>query len=100
MKIEKGRQKPRKSLRTILILWLLIFSVVPLAFVTGYSLVKFEQGIDQELSTRLLGNARQIGAIFSEYQASLVAESHQISDGPGADLLSGHQQLQPGPRGP
>jgi two-component system NtrC family sensor kinase len=75
----KGRLRPRKSLRTILIVWLLIFSVVPLAFITGYSLVKYEQAIDQELSTRLLGNARQIGVILGEYQESLVNESHQIS---------------------
>lgn len=75
----KGRQKPRKSLRTILVLWLLIFSVVPLAFITGYSLVKYEQAINQELSTRLLGNAREISVTFSEFQSSLVAENHQIS---------------------
>ena len=74
----KRRQKPRKSLRTILILWLLIFSVVPLAFITGYSLVKYEQAIDQELSTRLLGNARQISVIFNEFQTSLLNESNQI----------------------
>src|SRR4051812_1330567 len=75
----KGRQRPRKSLRTILILWLLIFSVVPLAFITGYSLVKYEQAIDQELSTRLLGDARQISDILSDYQKSLINESHQVA---------------------
>lgn len=78
MKTEK-RQRPRKSLRTILIVWLLIFSVVPLAFITGYSLVKYEQAIDQELSTRLLGNAMQIGTTFGDYQRQLLEESHQIS---------------------
>jgi two-component system, NtrC family, sensor kinase len=78
MKTEK-RQRPRKSLRTILILWLLIFSVVPLAFITGYSLVKYEQAIDQELSTRLLGNALTIGATFGDYQSTLMSESRQIA---------------------
>lgn len=78
MKLEK-RHRPRKSLRTILILWLLIFSVVPLAFITGYSLVKYEQAIDQELSTRLLGNAKQISATFDEFQSQLVSESHQVA---------------------
>jgi two-component system, NtrC family, sensor kinase len=76
----KARQRPRKSLRTILILWLLIFSVVPLAFITGYSLVKYEQAIDQELSTRLLGNAREISTILGEFQSGLVEESKQISN--------------------
>ncbi len=74
----KVRQRPRKSLRTILILWLLIFSVVPLAFITGYSLVKYEQAIDQELSTRLLGNAREISVILNDLQSQLVTESHQL----------------------
>lgn len=72
------RQRPRKSIRTILVLWLLVFSVVPLAFITGYSLVKYEQAIDQELSTRLLGNAREISVILNDFQESLVNEGHQI----------------------
>ncbi len=76
----KVRQRPRKSLRTILILWLLIFSVVPLAFITGYSLVKYEQAINQELSTRLLGNAREISTIFSDFQNRLVNESQALTE--------------------
>ncbi len=76
----KARQRPRKSLRTILILWLLIFSIVPLAFITGYSLVKYEQAIDQELSTRLLGNAREISVIFNDFQARLVEDAGRIAD--------------------
>lgn len=75
----KPRQRPRKSIRTILVLWLLIFSIVPLAFITGYSLVKYEQAIDQELSTRLLGNAREISVIFNDFQELLLRESHQLS---------------------
>jgi len=75
----KARQRPRKSLRTILILWLLIFSIVPLAFITGYSLVKYEQAIDQELSTRLLGNQREISEILNDFQRSLITESNQIA---------------------
>lgn len=75
----KPRQRPRKSLRTILILWLLIFSIVPLAFITGYSLVKYEQAIDQELSTRLLGNAREISVIFTDFQNKLVSEITQAA---------------------
>src|SRR4051812_30215210 len=75
-----SRQRPRKSLRTILILWLLIFSVVPLAFITGYSIVKYEQAINQELSTRLLGNAREISTYFSDFQSKLTAESEQLGD--------------------
>ncbi|MGE4133697.1 MAG: ATP-binding protein [Bdellovibrionales bacterium] len=54
----------------------MIFSVVPLAFITGYSLVKYEKGIDQELSTRLLGNAREISAILDQFQSNLLAEAN------------------------
>ncbi|MBX3020341.1 MAG: two-component sensor histidine kinase [Bdellovibrionales bacterium] len=77
----KPRQRPRKSIRTILVFWLLIFSLVPLAAITGYSLVKYEQAIDQELSTRLLGNARQISVILNEFQNSLTDEArHVVTD--------------------
>jgi len=64
-------------------LWLLIFSVVPLAFITGYSLVKYEQAIDQELSTRLLGNAREISTILGDFQNNLIKESHQLEEDKG-----------------
>lgn len=76
----KARQRPRKSLRTILVFWLLLFSMVPLAAITGYSLVKYEQAIDQELSTRLLGNAREISVILNDFQASLLAETRQLAN--------------------
>lgn len=69
MKQLKG--KPKRSLRTILIIWFLLFSVIPLAFVTVYSMVKFEKALDRELSQRLAGNAREISVIFSEYRAGL-----------------------------
>jgi two-component system NtrC family sensor kinase len=62
-----------------LILWLLIFSIVPLAFITGYSLVKYEQAIDQELSTRLMGNAREISQILNEFQSALISENNQVA---------------------
>lgn len=60
------RKKPKRSLRTILMIWFLLFSVAPLAFVTVYSMSKFEKAIDRELSQRLSGNAREISAILSD----------------------------------
>ncbi|WP_415061251.1 ATP-binding protein [Bdellovibrio sp.] len=65
------RKKPKRSLRTILIVWFVLFSVIPLAFVTGYSMVKYEKAIDHELSQRLSGNAREIDLVLSELRASL-----------------------------
>ncbi|MNJ93465.1 Sporulation kinase E [compost metagenome] len=65
------RKKPKRSLRTILIIWFLLFSIVPLAFVTGYSMIKYEKAIDHELSQRLSGNAREIGVILNDYRTNL-----------------------------
>lgn len=64
-------RKPKRSLRTILIAWFLLFSVIPLAFVTVYSMIKYERALDRELSQRLAGNAREISVIFDEYRMGL-----------------------------
>lgn len=62
------KTKPAKSLRSILTLWFLLFSIVPLAFVTGYSMVQFERAIDDELFKRLRGNAREISVVFNDLE--------------------------------
>jgi two-component system NtrC family sensor kinase len=66
------KRKSQKSLRTILIIWFLIFSIVPLAFLTGYSVVKYEKAIDHELGQRLSGNAREISVILNDFQSNLI----------------------------
>ncbi|MEK2689603.1 ATP-binding protein [Bdellovibrio sp. GT3] len=58
-------------MRTILIVWSLLFSVVPLAFVTYYSMVKYEKAIDHELTQRLTGNAREVENIINEFRTTL-----------------------------
>lgn len=73
------RRKPRKSLRTLLVLWFLLFSLIPLTFITGYSLVKYEQAIDQELNQRLQANAREIGVIVSDFEKGLLNQSRQLA---------------------
>lgn len=65
------RRNPKRSLRTILIIWFGLFSIIPLAFVTAYSMVKFEKAIDHELSQRLSGNAREIGVILADQKSIL-----------------------------
>lgn len=55
----------------MLIVWFLLFSVLPLAFVTVYSMIKYEKALDRELSQRLAGNAREISVIFDEYRSNL-----------------------------
>jgi two-component system NtrC family sensor kinase len=54
-----------------MIVWFLLFSVLPLAFVTVYSMIKYEKALDRELSQRLAGNAREISVIFNEYRSGL-----------------------------
>ncbi|KHD88478.1 MAG: histidine kinase [Bdellovibrio sp. ArHS] len=65
------RKKPKRSLRTILIVWFVLFSVVPLAFVTIYSMIKYEKAIDHELSQRLSGNAREIEVALTDLRSGL-----------------------------
>jgi two-component system NtrC family sensor kinase len=74
----KPRRKPAKSLRTILIIWFLLFSIAPLVFVTGYSLSKFEQAIDSETVQRLRANVREFTTILTDYQTYLDERSQSF----------------------
>ena len=74
--VKKQRQAHR-SLRTILMVWFLLFSVVPLAFVTGYSVIKYERAIDNELSLRLSGNAREVAAILEDFRTGLLQKRNR-----------------------
>ncbi|RYZ73665.1 MAG: HAMP domain-containing protein [Proteobacteria bacterium] len=51
--------------------WFLVLSLVPLMFVTGYSLVKYEQAIDNELVQRLRANSRESVSIIEEFEKYL-----------------------------
>jgi two-component system NtrC family sensor kinase len=70
-------RKPRRSLRTILLIWFLLLSLVPLMFVTGYSLIKYEQAIDNELVQRLRANVREISVTISDYEKYLLSNRRQ-----------------------
>lgn len=56
----KYRRRAQKSLQTVLLMWFLVFSILPIAFITGYSIVKYEKAINNELTIRLVGNGREI----------------------------------------
>lgn len=61
-----SRQLPKKSLKIILTRWFLAFSVVPVTFVAGYSLIKFEEAINYEVSRRLKDQTREINVLFND----------------------------------
>lgn len=71
------RKAPRRSLRTILIIWFLLFSIVPLGFVTWYSIRKFEKAINNELAERLSGNVREFNIVFSDYLSLLQSKKEK-----------------------
>ena len=48
-----------------------MFSVIPLAFLTGIFLSRYSEAINQELQERLRGNVREILVIFNEYESYL-----------------------------
>jgi two-component system NtrC family sensor kinase len=77
------RRKPKRSLRTILIVWFIFFSVLPLAFVTGYSIHKFEKAIDRELSQRLTANAREFEVALNDIKVTLSSQRDQYIKDPG-----------------
>lgn len=76
----KNSRAPKKSLRTMLILLLITFSVAPLAFLLGFSLVKYEGAINQELQQRLLANRRELRLILQDFEAGLVERNKTHSN--------------------
>ncbi|MFZ3230403.1 MAG: ATP-binding protein [Pseudobdellovibrio sp.] len=68
----KPAKKNYRSLRTVLVVWFFLFSIIPLAFVAWYSLQKFEKAIDNELSQRLNGNGREIEVMISDFYSNFL----------------------------
>jgi two-component system, NtrC family, sensor kinase len=65
-------KKAEKSLRSILTLWFLAFTIIPLAFISGYSTVLYESSLNNELQKRLEGNVREVGVTLAELEGYLV----------------------------
>ncbi|HND84317.1 MAG TPA: ATP-binding protein [Pseudobdellovibrionaceae bacterium] len=76
------RRKPRRSIRTILILWVLMFSILPLIFVTVYSMSKFEKAIDREISHRLSSNYRELSFRFEEIHRLMLIRGDRMNKAP------------------
>ncbi len=67
--------KPRRSLQTILIIWFLLLSIVPLGFVTGYSISRFDKAINTELGQRLSANVREVTTLVASFESYLKQRS-------------------------
>ena len=89
-------RKPNKSLRTTLMFWFLVFSLLPLSLITGYFLQVYESTIDNEIKERLKGNSRELALQISEISKDLtVAGRTHASDPTVAFYLSAsHNSLQ------
>lgn len=71
--------RPRRSLRSILVVWFLIFSIGPVAVLTIYSLLKYEKAIDSELAQRLMSNGREITSILNDLKSVLQQRRDQYA---------------------
>ena len=60
-----------RSIRSILVIWFLIFSILPLLFMGWYFLFKFEKALENEVVQRLKNNGREIDTIISDYYSDL-----------------------------
>jgi two-component system NtrC family sensor kinase len=65
------RRQPKRSIRTLLMLWCFVFSIVPVCFVAGYSLYRYQEAVDNELVQRLRGNTREFITIIGDYEKYL-----------------------------
>lgn len=70
------------SLRLVLIVWFIVFSVVPLALVTGYSIVKFHKAIKNEHIQRLKSNGREIEIMLSDFYNQLINNRDTLAENP------------------
>lgn len=78
----KRQLKKHVSLRSILIVWFIIFSIVPLALVSWYSLFKFQRAIESEQLQRLKANGREIDVIISDYYNQLIKNRQVYANTP------------------
>lgn len=74
--------KNYRSLRSILIVWFTLFSIIPLLFVGWYSVFKFEKAFDQEVSQRLQGNGREIESILADYYRAVQTQKDRYAIDP------------------
>lgn len=82
VKKEFRKIRPKRSLRTILMVWFLLLSLVPLMFVTGYSKATYEKALDNEVNQRLQANSREFTNTMGEYEKFLNNRRNRLKADP------------------
>ncbi|OQW54649.1 MAG: hypothetical protein A4S09_05695 [Proteobacteria bacterium SG_bin7] len=67
------------TLRNKLVFWFLIFSLVPVGFVTGFSLQKSRAALDKELYQRVQGNTREIEATLRDMEKLINTRAERLA---------------------
>lgn len=67
------------TLRNKLVFWFLIFSLVPVGFVTGFSLQKSRAALDKELYQRVQGNTREIEVTLRDMEKLLNTRAERLA---------------------
>ncbi len=67
------------TLRNNLILWFLLFSLVPVIFVTGFSLQQSRSALDKELYQRINGNARELELTLGDIDKILSSKTEKLA---------------------
>lgn len=79
--MSKIKNNKYKSMRSLLVIWFIVFSIIPLVFMGWYSIFKFKRALETEVTQRLQGNGREIESIISDYYALVT----QLRDKYGRD---------------
>lgn len=66
-------------MRSVLVIWFILFSVVPLVFMGWYSIFKFQRALENEVSQRLQGNGREVEALISDYYTLVTQQRDKYS---------------------
>ncbi len=77
--MNKPKNIKYKSMRSVLVIWFILFSVVPLVFMGWYSIFKFQRALENEVSQRLQGNGREVEALISDYYTLVTQQRDKYS---------------------
>lgn len=73
------QKTPPRSLKNVLTVWFLLFSVVPLGFLTGYSIIKYREGVEHELKQRVHSNLREFANLTESARVTFKERSDKLA---------------------